>query len=136
MSTQQVRIIAVRDRSVLISTDTAACGGCRSKSSCGTGNTQEVAVTPELAARLRGLQSAELAAQDGIALRAASIAYLPPLVGLLAGLLLGATQGDVAALGGALLGFIVGIGVTRRLTRQHHGQLTLTLNLPGSCGHS
>lgn len=136
MSTQQVRILAVRERSVVISTDTAACGGCRSQASCGTGSTQEVAVPPEVAARLRGMHNAELTAQGGVALRAAAIAYLPPLVGLLAGLLVGATQGDAAALCGATVGFMAGIVVMRRLTERQRSRLTLTLNLPGGCGHS
>lgn len=131
MNSQQVRIIEVREQSVLIASDSAACGGCRSRNSCGTDSVREVAVPAELAQRLRGHSQATLEAQDGTLLRATTIAYLPPLAGFLLGLSLGGVGGDGPALLSACAGLLGGLLTTRHWARRQRKHLQLTLNLPG-----
>lgn len=92
MKAQPTRIVAIEGNRLTIAIDAPeACGGCRSKSACGTGDgsTQQIEVAVELARRLRTGDQVSVTIADGSTMRAVAAAYLLPLGGLLAGIAAG-----------------------------------------------
>ena len=105
-----------------------ACGACAGRGGCalrwlaGPGNPQ-LDVTHPLpeGAPLRPGDGVIIEVDDGELLRAAALAYLPPLAGLLAGPVAAAalTPGsELAALAGAALGLVAGWGASRAWLRR------------------
>ncbi|MBU0856218.1 MAG: SoxR reducing system RseC family protein, partial [Gammaproteobacteria bacterium] len=120
MTTQATRIVAIHGNQLTITTgDAQACGGCASKSACGStgGRTHRIDVAPALARRLRPGDPVALTLGDGATLRAIAAAYVAPLGGLLAGVAAGSAAGlpDMAVLlcGGS--GLCSGYVVSRML---------------------
>lgn len=92
MKAQPTRIVAIEGNRLTIAIDAPeACGGCRSKSACGTGDgsTHQIEVAVDLARRLRTGDQVSVTIADGSTMRAVSAAYLLPLGGLLAGIAAG-----------------------------------------------
>lgn len=92
MKAQPTRIVAIEGNRLTIAIDAPeACGGCRSKSACGTGDgsTHQIEVAVELARRLRTGDQVSVTIADGSTMRAVAAAYLLPLGGLLAGIAAG-----------------------------------------------
>jgi len=122
MASQEVRILAIRGNTLLVESESAsACGSCRSKSQCGqdAGTVREIEVQPGQAERLRVRDTVSLGLPSGQLLRMAASVYLPPLLGLLTGMMIGATQGtDALSLAGGGFGFCAGLAVTRVLGRR------------------
>lgn len=87
MKAQPSRVVAIEGNRLTLAVDApAACGGCRSKSACGTGDgsTHQIEVAVELARRLRTGDQVSVTIADGSTMRAITAAYLLPLGGLLA----------------------------------------------------
>lgn len=92
MNAQPTRIVAIEGSRLTIAIDAPeACGGCRSKSACGTGDgsTHQIEVAADLARRLRTGDTVSVKIADGSTMRAITAAYLLPLGGLLAGIAAG-----------------------------------------------
>ncbi len=141
MASQEVRILAIRGNTLLVESSSAsACGSCHSKSQCGqeSGVPHEIRVAPEQIPSLRVLDTVSVSLSSGQLLRMAMSAYLPPLLGLIAGLITGSLSGSdgVTALCG-LGGFVLGLGLTRVLGRQarnvHHEVRAVPRGARSSC---
>jgi sigma-E factor negative regulatory protein RseC len=119
MASEDVRILAIRGNTLLVESSVAsACGGCRSKSSCGQGGSKphEIQVIPEVAERLKVQDMVSVGLPSGELLRVILSVYVPPLCGLMLGVLPSLAGGSdaVTVLGGAI-GLGVGLLVTRTL---------------------
>jgi positive regulator of sigma E activity len=105
-----------------------ACGACTGSRGCALrwlawpGNPDlEVAQSVADAMPLHPGDGVTIEVDDGELLRAAAIAYTPPLVGLLAGPVAAAALtpgGELAALAGAVLGLTAGWGASRAWLRR------------------
>ncbi len=105
-----------------------ACGACAGRGRCalrwlaGPGNPElDVADPAPEGAPLRPGDGVIIEVDDGELLRAAALAYVPPLAGLLAGPVAVAvlTPGsELAALAGAVLGLVAGWGASRAWLRR------------------
>lgn len=117
----QARVLAVRDGRVQLeceSTATGTCGACAGGRGCalrwvaGRGNTLLELTDPAHGDQpLRAGDGVTLEVDDGELLRAAALAYVPPLVGLLAGSGLGVAWvpgSESAAMAGAVVGLAAG----------------------------
>lgn len=92
MKAQPTRIVAIDGNRLTVAVDAPqACGGCRSKTACGTGDgsTHRIEVAADLARRLRTGDQVSIMVDDGTMMRAVAAAYLLPLGGLLAGIAAG-----------------------------------------------
>ncbi|MDP2869069.1 SoxR reducing system RseC family protein [Methyloversatilis sp.] len=92
MKAQPTRIVAIDGNHLTVAVDAPeACGGCRSKAACGTGDgsTHQIEVAADLASRLRTGDRVSVMIADGATMRAIAAAYLLPLGGLLAGVAAG-----------------------------------------------
>ena len=106
----------------------AACGACAGRGRCalrwlaGPGHPSlDVESSAAAGPPLRPGDGVIIEVDDGELLRAAALAYLPPLVGLLAGPVAAAalTPGsELAALAGAVLGLATGWGAARAWLRR------------------
>lgn len=126
MASQDVRILEIRGETLLVSSgESSACGGCRSKSTCGTGGgaVHEIRIAHAQLDRLRTQEIVNITLPTSQVLHAAGKAYLPPLFGLLLGVVIaaGATSAagdnDTIALIGGLFGMCVGLAISRKLGR-------------------
>lgn len=122
MATQDLRILAIHDHTLLVESEEAqACGGCRGRAGCAQagGWPQEIHIDPALVAGLRVHDSVRLELPSGELLRMAVTVYLPPALGLLLGLVVGSSAGGDGAGGiGAILGCAAGFGLTRLIGRR------------------
>ena len=123
MTEQLTKVVTVQGTQLTVAIDTAACGGCRSKSACATPSTRALEISPELAARLRPGDAVVLSVPDGATIHAAALAYLLPLCGFLTGLAVASAYGQsdgaglLASAGGLTLGFMVARLISQRLRR-------------------
>jgi sigma-E factor negative regulatory protein RseC len=105
-----------------------ACGACAGRGGCalrwlaGPGNPElDVAPPAPEGAPLRPGDGVIIEVDDGELLRAAALAYVPPLAGLLAGPVVVAALipgSELAALAGALVGLAAGWGASRAWLRR------------------
>ena len=102
-------------------------GGCRSARLTHVWHppVSEFALDNEIGAGVG--QTVRITLAEGAALRAALIGYGLPCLSLLAGAVLGTTQGDVPAMFGAGLGLLAGFALQRRLqagrSREHRPRI-------------
>lgn len=95
----------------------SACSSCGTRSVCGAGRVEAALVYLPLAAPARCGDRITLGLADGGLTRAAFLAYLLPAMSTLAGALLLAGAGDLAAVAGALAGLGLGLIALRRWSR-------------------
>jgi sigma-E factor negative regulatory protein RseC len=123
------RVLSVGNgRALLACRDRITCGTCASGGGCAlrwlsrSGSpTLEVPDRTDDEQPLHPGESVTVEAAEGEVLRAAAVAYLPPLVGLLAGALLGravGTAGEGATLATSAAGALAGFWVTRSWSRR------------------
>lgn len=136
------RVRDVRPGRVLLACESAAasCGACGGGRGCALrwlarpgGPLLEVDATALGGSQLRPGDGVEVEVDDGELLRAALLAYLPPLIGLLAGPMVaaGVAPGhELAALGGAGVGLAAGWAVARWWLRRSPPRYQL--RLPGT----
>jgi sigma-E factor negative regulatory protein RseC len=106
----------------------SACGACGGTRGCalrwvaGSDNASLEIVDPGIGDRpLRPGDGVTVEIDEGELLRAAALAYVPPLAGMLAGSALGAVGvpgSEPAALAGAVLGLVTGWGIARAWLRR------------------
>lgn len=144
MASQEMRVVAMRgDLLLLDGAAQSGCGSCHSRSHCGSGGgtALEVRVDPAQLGPVRVGDRVQVELADGAVLGLLMRAYLPPLLGLLAGLLGGSALGPDWA--GLLLGAPgLGLGVlasrfaSRRAAALQH-QITRLPAMPGQggCAH-
>ncbi|NJD31861.1 MAG: hypothetical protein FIB04_08250 [Gammaproteobacteria bacterium] len=133
------RVIAVADgRARLACEDRAACASCGSGRGCALRwlsspgrPTLDVPDQTEDRRHLRAGEAVIVETRDGEVLRAAALAYLPPLAGLLVGALLGrglaAGPGEGAALAAAVAGLSAGIWTARAWSRRYPPRIRVRL---------
>lgn len=126
MMTERGRVVAVTDDSVWVETVRAStCSGCSARKGCGHGLLNGIGGGRRNYLRvlpgdvpLRDVavdDQVEVAIPEQVLLSGAAIVYLLPLLTMLAGMLLASSQtsGDGAAIAGAALGLIAGLGLVR-----------------------
>jgi len=126
----RARVQDVRAGRILLECEAAeaACGACAGRRGCalrwlaGPGNTQlDVDDPAPQGPALRPGDGVIVEVEDGELLRAAALAYVPPLVGLLAVPLVVAAfvpDSELAMLAGAALGLLAGWGAARAWLRR------------------
>jgi sigma-E factor negative regulatory protein RseC len=126
----RARVQDVRAGRALLACDVAAdtCGACAARRGCalrwlaGTGKSiLDVAETSQDGPALRPGDGVIVEVDDGELLRAAALAYVPPVAGLLAAPLVVAALlpgSEPAVLAGAVLGLVAGWGAARALLRR------------------
>lgn len=126
MTERNTRVLHVDGTHVTVGVEAdAGCSGCRSQSLCGSGAAprQHVLIAPpDLASSLRPGDAVALDIDDGVPMRAALLAYLPPMAGLLGGIVSGMIAGlpDGALLVCAAFGLAGGSAITRIGARRWH----------------
>ena len=127
MIEERARVIAIDGDHVLVETSAAGgCSACAAHGGCATSKLGRLLrqgprlwrVPNDL--KLRAGDSVMLSLPDEALLAAALAAYLPPLLGLLAGawIVAALTTGDVWPLAGGIFGFLLGGAAARRLGRR------------------
>lgn len=111
-------VVAIEGEHIIVAVAIDGCGGCSRQSACGTPATRR-----ELRLRCSGTppaigSSVALAVEPERLLAAAALAYLWPILALLAGAFAGdLAAGDLGAALGGLAGFVAGLAVLRRRER-------------------
>lgn len=115
-----VKVLAQRDGHALVeSRESGSCGACASQGSCGiaglgrflSGRRQPIALD---CGEARPGQALHVAIAEADLLKASLWAYLLPTLLALIGAVILARWGDVAAVAGAALGLMAGLGFARR----------------------
>lgn len=126
MITERGRVVAVANDSLWVETvRSSTCSGCSARKGCGhgllsgigEGRRNYLRVLPgELPlADVAVDDQVEIAIPENVLLIGAAIVYLLPLLAMLAGTLVGSSlsHGDGAAIAGAVLGLVSGLGLVR-----------------------
>lgn len=136
MIEEGARVIGVDGGDVLVAvSDSGGCNACAMRRACGASRTSELA--GERARIFRVANSIAAAEGDQVRLGiadstlpiAALLAYLPPLLGLLAGAVIASASelGEVVVALGAVLGSAVGLVAARWLSARFAVQLVLRI---------
>lgn len=134
MIEEHARVVAVDGGHVLVEASAAGgCSACAARSGCVTSRLGTLLGRGPRLWRLpndQGLQAGDsviLSLPEEALLAATMAAYLPPLVGLLAGALLGASlsAGDAWPLIGSVSGFLLGLATARRFGRRRAARYAL-----------
>lgn len=98
----------------------AACGGCASRTGCGSAAGGARLLTLPAAPALRPGDAVRVSLPAAVLAPAALLGYLLPLLALLAGAVIGELGwgSDAAAVGGAALGFLGGLALARSAARR------------------
>lgn len=117
MENRHTRVMGVEGSQVVVGIEAdSACSACRSRTLCGSGTQAQVRLeAPGLAATLRPGDAVALGVDDDVPMRAALLAYLPPMLGLLGGMVPGMIAGlpDGGLLVCALAGLVAGSTISR-----------------------
>lgn len=125
MVREQARIVSIAAGRMRLVPVAAACGGCSHSGGCGMARLAELLPAERNALELPASDGhqvgdvIELALPDGALLLASLLAYLPALVGLIAGAALSATAGAPLQVLTALVGLAAGLGCSRLIGRRH-----------------
>ncbi len=128
MIEQRTRIIAIEgDYALVEGAANADCGACAASRGCGVSKLGKLVRQRSLRWRVANRVAAAagdevtLGIADEALLASAAIAYLPPLLGLVAGALIAAAAsgGNLGAALGAAFGFGLGCAISRRLAARH-----------------
>lgn len=123
MIAERARIVGIAGGRMTLEPLGSACATCGSVKSCGTAKVgkllpsgQRRLVLPAVAGRRVG-EEIELTLPESALLAAAAAAYLPPLVGLIAGVVIGGSGigGPIGAALGLALGFLAARALARGL---------------------
>lgn len=134
MIAERARIVSIADGRMLLEPVSSACSSCGSVKSCGTAKLSKVLPSgqrklslPAEPGRQVG-EEVELTLPESALVAAAAVAYLPPLVGLIFGVVAGGgVEGGASAAGaggpiGAALGLALGLLAARVLARSLEGR--------------
>ncbi|WP_374341186.1 SoxR reducing system RseC family protein [Methyloversatilis sp.] len=118
MAVRDTRVVHIDGTHITVGVESAAaCSGCRSQTVCGStpGSLHRLELSPDQVASLRPGDALALGIDDGAPLRAAMLAYMPPLAGLLLGIGAGSVAGlpDIAVLACGGGGLSVGVVIAR-----------------------
>jgi len=130
MIREQARIVAIEAGRMRLVPLVSGCGSCGKSSDCGTAKLARLLPSASRELELPALPEhrvgdvLELGLPEAALLVAALLAYLPPLLGLVAGALAISPVGAELQPLGALLGTVAGFSGSRLLSRLYAGRLT------------
>jgi len=130
MIREQARIVAIEAGRMRLVPLVSGCGSCGKSSDCGTAKLAKLLPSASRELELPAAPAhrvgdvLELGLPEAALLLAALLAYLPPLLGLVAGALLISPAGAALQPLGALLGTVAGFSASRLLSRLYAGRLT------------
>jgi sigma-E factor negative regulatory protein RseC len=130
---EQGRVVALEDHWAWVETrQNTACGACSAKAGCGQGvlNSLFSGKRHYIRVDIRSLNQAvhlhdqvELAIAENVMLKGSFWVYVLPLLMMIAGAVaaqqMWPVSGDMVAIGGALAGFLTGLGMVRLHARRH-----------------
>ena len=125
MTREQARIVSIAAGKMRLAPLASTCGACSRSSGCGMAKLADLLPADANALELpagdghRVGDVVELAMPEGALLMASALAYLPALVGLIAGAALSATAGAPLQVLTALVGLAAGLGCSRLIGRRH-----------------
>jgi sigma-E factor negative regulatory protein RseC len=126
MIAERARIIAIADGRMVLEPVSSACASCGSVKSCGTAKLSKMLPSGQRKLSLpaqpgrRVGEEVELTLPESALLTAAAVAYLPPLLGLILGVVVGGS--GAAGPVGAALGLCLGLFAARGLSRSLEGR--------------
>ena len=140
MIAERARIAAIADGRMILEPVSSACTSCGSVKSCGTAKLgkllpsgQRKLVLPLQPGRRVG-EEIELTLPESALLAATAVAYLPPLLGLLAGVVAGGPGAGGPV--GAALGLAAGLLAARWLSRRMEGRFDpIPVDRPAASAH-
>lgn len=121
MLIREARVVALDAGLLQVRIERAkACGQCRAAKVCAGGAAEVQMSVPRPLHPVHAGQTVLIALEEGPVLRATATLYLVPLLGFLAGLLLGhgMAMPEIAVIAMAFLGLAAGFWVSRRLARR------------------
>jgi len=138
--TRTGQILSIRDGLAAIRVDMPeSCKGCGSRAGCGGGKAGGATVQLAVPDSARPGETVTLSIAEGSLIRRAILVYLLPAVTTLLGTISLADGGDVAAVGGAAAGLLLGLTMLRMFGRGLSGQgepTTVLTSAAGSHPHS